>query len=261
MNRVHRSDMERHLPELRRYAFLMTGAKDAGDDLVEACLRMALDAPERIGGKNPRVDVFKLFHMANADLPVRQRPDPSQPWGLQERVFNHLLALPQQERAILALRGSLDFSEEEIGLILELAPRTVREILIRTRAHLAKTTLARILIIEDDFLIASEIASIVQQTGQEVCGPAATYDDALRWANQCEPALVLADVQLRDGKFAGIEAAHDIRRQHGSPVIFITAYPDRLTRTAAFAPLTVLSKPLNYAALRETITTSLAPAA
>lgn len=261
MNRVHRSDIERHLPELRRYAFLVTGAKDAGDDLVEACLRMVLDRPERAGEKNPRVGVFRLFHVANADLPVRQRPDPSLRWGLQERVFNHLLALPRQERAILTLRGSLGFSEEEIGQILELAPRTVRDVLIRTRARLAKAALAQILIIEDDFLIASEIASIVQQSGQEVCGPAATYDEAVRWADQCEPALVLADVQLRDGQFAGIEAAQDIRRQHGAPVIFITAYPDRLTRAPAFTPLTVLSKPLDYLALRRTINSSLVPAA
>jgi len=255
--------LEYHLPELRRYAFLLTGSPDKGDELVAACLEAALGCADLAADPSPRQRLFRLFHESNHDIPAvefRIEADAA-PWGSRERMLNYLAVLSERERAILVLRGTLRFAEPEVAEILEVDEQAVRRTLADVRLRLARAALAHILIIEDDYLIASELASVVEQAGQEVCGPAATFDEAVRYAESCAPALVLADVQLRDGQFAGIAAADAIARKHATPVIFITAYPERLARGWTLQPLSVFSKPFEPDALRSLITRSLTAAA
>lgn len=249
--------IERHLPDLRRYAHLLTGASGAGDDLVERCLRKALSVPDQIDDATPLSGLLRIFHDANPVIPVspRQRRQGN---GLEERTLRGLAELSQRERAMLLLRGTLKLSEEDIAEVLRIPTEAVHVALINVRTRMAHSMLGHVLIIEDDFLLASEIASIVEAAGQDVCGSAATFEEAMRIAADCEPGLVLADVQLGDGKFAGIDAADAIARQHASSVVFITAYPERLVRIGNLEPVSVLAKPFDYATLRNTIAQSFA---
>lgn len=249
--------LERLLPELRRYAFQLTGARTSGDHLVRACMRVAVHAPGRLDPRRFRPSVYGLFHEVNRSIPV-SGPEPGTSLGIRDRILNYLMALPMPDRAILTLSCSMGFSEEEVAEVLRSPLEEVRAILAATRQRLARAELARVLIIEDDYILASDIAYAVEQNGQDVCGPAGTYAEAIRCAAEDAPGLVLADVQLRDGRFAGIEAADEIARQHAAPVIFITAYPERLIRRSSSRASTVLTKPIDYGVLRSVMARSLA---
>lgn len=251
------SEVERLLPELRRYAFELTGSRRTGDDLVEACIRDAVQAPDRLDGRWPRRSLYRLFHQVHPSVPISPTRDQALPDNA-ERVLDYLLGLPLPDRAILALHASLAFPDEDIAAILGLPHEEVRANLATTRRRLARAELARVLIIEDDYILASDIAHALEQGGQGVCGPAATYEEAIRCASENAPGLVLADVQLRDGQRAGIEAADAIARKHAAPVVFLTAYPERVVTQGASRPSSVLSKPIDYRLLRSTIARSLA---
>jgi len=250
--------LERHLPALRRYAHLLSGASGIGDDLVERCLRKVPHAAGRIDAVAPLGGLLRIFHEANPVVPVSPPRRVRNRNGAEERTLRALAELSQRQRAVVLLRGTLRLAEDEIAEILRLTPEAVHAALIDARIRMAQSMAGHVLIIEDDFLLASEIASIVEAAGQDVCGPAATFEEAMRIAADCEPGLVLADIQLRDGKFAGIDAADAIAREHASSVVFITAYPERLARIGNLEPVSVLAKPFDYAALRHTITRSLA---
>jgi CheY-like chemotaxis protein len=85
-----------------------------------------------------------------------------------------------------------------------------------------------VLIIEDEAIIAMDIQSIVTDMGHRVTGIARTHAQAVELASADKPDLILADIQLAD-KSSGIDAVNDILGQFDEiPVIFITAFPERL---------------------------------
>lgn len=111
----------------------------------------------------------------------------------------------------------------------------------------------RILIIEDEAVVAMSLGAVVEQFGHEVAGTVATGRGAIAEAARLEPDLVLMDVRLADN-LDGISAAERIVAERPVGVIFLTAYSDnatveRISRLGA----TVLSKPVPAEALRKTI--------
>jgi CheY-like chemotaxis protein len=82
----------------------------------------------------------------------------------------------------------------------------------------------RILIVEDEQIIAADLRNQLRRMGHEVVGMAVSGEEAVEMAEQAKPDLVLMDVQL-DGKMSGTEAASIIQERSGSRVIFLTAFP------------------------------------
>jgi CheY-like chemotaxis protein len=114
----------------------------------------------------------------------------------------------------------------------------------------------RVLIVEDELIIAWEVGEMLARLGCEVCGMAAGAADAIRLAGERRPDLVLMDVRLRRGG-DGIAAAEAIMAERPVGVVFCTAYaedPTTRARMAALAPVGVLSKPILPAALRQVVT-------
>ncbi len=83
---------------------------------------------------------------------------------------------------------------------------------------------ARILIVEDDQIIAADLSLKVQGLGHEVVGIAMSGEEAIGLAGQCKPDLVLMDIQL-DTAMGGGEAASIIQERVGASIIFVTALP------------------------------------
>ncbi|MBU2549167.1 MAG: PAS domain S-box protein, partial [Proteobacteria bacterium] len=113
---------------------------------------------------------------------------------------------------------------------------------------------ARILIVEDEFLIALELKDEAERLGYQVTGTAATGERALALAEETRPNLVLMDILLK-GEMDGIEAAEAIRDRWGIPVIFLTAYAeaDRLKSARLVYPFGYLIKPVKERDLEITI--------
>jgi two-component system, cell cycle sensor histidine kinase and response regulator CckA len=117
---------------------------------------------------------------------------------------------------------------------------------------------ARILIVEDDAILALRIQRIVETLGHEVAGLAATGEDAVRLSNDLRPDAVLMDVRLR-GEMTGVGAAAIIRANAETPVIYVTAYSDRelIEDAVRTAPYAYLTKPVRDRDLHASIETAL----
>lgn len=112
----------------------------------------------------------------------------------------------------------------------------------------------RILVVEDDRIIARSLRMILEQLGYEVTALASTGQAAIRDAKETEPDLILMDIIL-DGDMDGIEAAEVIRSHLSIPLIYLTAHADHATRQRADAtqPFGYLSKPIMKDDLRRII--------
>jgi PAS domain S-box-containing protein len=118
---------------------------------------------------------------------------------------------------------------------------------------------ARILIAEDDAILALRIQRTVEAMGYEVAGLSATGEDTVRLTGELRPDVVLMDVCLR-GEMTGVLAAAAIRAGgHGTPIIYATAYSDeRLIEEAArTAPYAYLTKPIRDRELHASIESAL----
>ena len=112
----------------------------------------------------------------------------------------------------------------------------------------------RILIVEDQRLIAADIENTLKKLGYVVVGSVSSGEDAISKADQLRPELVLMDVRLR-GEMDGIQAAEIIRDRFNVPVVYLTAYADEETilRAKKTTPFGYLVKPFNERELRATI--------
>jgi DNA-binding response OmpR family regulator len=108
----------------------------------------------------------------------------------------------------------------------------------------------RVLVIEDDALIASQMQTALDEAGFQVVGVAATGEEALQFASRQSPALAIVDIRLA-GDRDGVDTALELLRSHGVRCIFASAYADRETRRRAdaAAPLGWLQKPFTMGSL------------
>ncbi len=108
------------------------------------------------------------------------------------------------------------------------------------------------LIIEDEPVIAADIQALVEELGHTVSGMATTRTEARAAAERSTPGLVLADIQLADGS-SGIDAVKDILADTDVPVIFITAFPERLLTGDKPEPAFLITKPFDPATVKAAI--------
>jgi two-component system, response regulator PdtaR len=121
-----------------------------------------------------------------------------------------------------------------------------------------KEAVRRILIVEDDFLIAMQTESALTAAGFDVIGTAATAEEAVALAIQTRPFLAVMDIRLAS-KRDGIEAAQELFQNLGVRCIFATAHDDAHTRARAepYAPLGWLTKPYTMSSLIALVTEAL----
>jgi PAS domain S-box-containing protein len=114
-----------------------------------------------------------------------------------------------------------------------------------------RATLGRILIVEDEAVVAHDLGASLTELGYSVLGDAASGEEAIQQAARLSPDLVLMDIRLA-GKIDGIEATAAIRKQRDIPVIYLTAHSDdeTLRRATETAPFGYLVKPFRAADLR-----------
>jgi DNA-binding NarL/FixJ family response regulator len=109
----------------------------------------------------------------------------------------------------------------------------------------------RIMLVEDEVIVAWDIAETLKRLGYTIVGMAENADQALRLAESVAPDLILMDIRL-NGARDGIEAARMIRERTGHRVIYLTAHADLATmeRAASTEPLGYVFKPFSQDGLR-----------
>jgi CheY-like chemotaxis protein len=241
-----------HLPYLRRYARALTGSQESGDAYVRAALT-ALLAGERTLGEDlaARVALYRLFHRiwasAGGGLEASN--------GLGEASKgpeSRLLALSADQRAALLLTAVESFSLEEAGQILDQPGERVERAIIEAQHSIESELASRVLIIEDEPVIAIDLENLITELGHEVVATAATSEQAVELAIKKRPGLILADINLGEGG-SGLDAVTKILEGFDIPVIFVTAYPEKLLTGERPEPTYLIAKPFLPEAVQATV--------
>ncbi|MGY6634006.1 MAG: response regulator [Alkalilacustris sp.] len=244
------------LPYLRRYARALTGSQTSGDRYAAATLEAILADP---GVYDPngsaRVALFRAFHLVwrTTGAPTSE-PDPVDVLdGLEERAQFHLAALTPNTREALLLRSIEEFRHDEIARIMDITQDEAEELIAIAFREMENSLCGRVMIIEDEPLIAMDLRSIVSDMGHSVTGIARTRDQAVTLGRAERPDLILADIQLADNS-SGIDAVGDLLAELGDlPVIFITAFPDRLLTGEKPEPAFLITKPFSVEQVRSAV--------
>ena len=131
---------------------------------------------------------------------------------------------------------------DEIASVMNVDTEQAQSFLDEAEADIEKELRTNVLIIEDEPIIAADIEGLVEDLGHSVDAIAATRSSAVQAVKDKKPGLVLADVQLADGS-SGIDAVSDILKDYDVPIIFITAFPERLLTGEKAEPAYLISKP------------------
>ncbi len=129
-----------------------------------------------------------------------------------------------------------------------------------TETARARAPVQRVIIVEDELLVAWHLESLAREQNLEVCALVPDGDGAIEQATDLDVDLVLMDIRLA-GRMDGIEAARRIRESRDTPIIFITAHGDPTTRAhiEQLLPGTpVLTKPITSQGLKDAIASVLA---
>lgn len=230
-----------NLPYLRRYARALTGSQSAGDNFAAATLEAILEDTSVLSGDfDPKIGLFHAFHVvwASAGAPVDE-PDTRYSAVAQAHMAN----LTPNTREALLLHAIEGFTQSEIALIMMTDTDEVALLVETAVREMQNSVAGRVMIIEDEAIISMDIAAIVREMGHEVTGIAATRAEAVELAARARPDLILADIQLAD-RSSGIDAVNDILKMiKDVPVIFITAFPERLLTGERPEPAFLITKP------------------
>ncbi|ADM10082.1 response regulator [Parvularcula bermudensis HTCC2503] len=230
-----------HLPYLRRYARALTGSQESGDAYIRASLSALAEDPTQIDeADSARVALYRFFHTiwgaTGAELETSALRETAS--GPEDRLQS-LAPVPRQAFLLVSLEG---FRRSEAAQILGRSEAEVEALIDEAQRDIESDLRTRVLIIEDEAIIAADLEQLVTDLGHEVTGNAITKDEAIEKAKQSPPGLVLCDIQLADDS-SGIDAAQEILALFDVPIIFITAYPERLLTGERPEPTYLISKP------------------
>jgi CheY-like chemotaxis protein len=234
-----------HLPYLRRYARALTGSQASGDAHVRAALTALLSGDQSLTeGVPPRVGLYRLFH-AIWQSGAEHYDESAQGAGgasAGKSPEARLRSLSASKRAALLLTAVEAFSLEEAAFIIDESPEEIEAAILSAQKTIDSQLASKVLIIEDEPIIAMDLENLVSELGHKVVAIAATKDDAVAKAKSERPGLVLADINLGEGG-SGIDAVSEILASFDIPVIFITAYPEKLLTGERPEPTYLIAKP------------------
>jgi CheY-like chemotaxis protein/DNA-directed RNA polymerase specialized sigma24 family protein len=244
-----------HLPYLRRFARTLTGTQASGDAYVVATLE-ALIADPTIFPRDlaARDALYKIFLSLWSSTNGQKRAEPMR--GIESIAERNLEMLTPLARQAFLLRTVEGFGAEQVAGILGNTPRDVAALIDQAGREIAEQVATSVLIIEDEPIIALDIEAMVEELGHRVTGIARTHTEAVALVKSSRPGLVLADIQLADGS-SGLDAVNEILASIDVPVIFITAYPERLLTGEKPEPAFLITKPFQPEAVKAAISQAL----
>lgn len=229
-----------YLPYLRRFARALTGSQSSGDTYVRTALEALAAGEANIDSDlSPKIALYRMFlaiwSTTGAQLETGEAVEGS---NTAKRV-SKLTPASRQAFLLQSLEG---LSLKDTALVMNVSGEEAGNMIKEAEADIEKELRTNVLIIEDEPIIAADIEGLVMELGHTVDSISATRADAVRNAKTKTPGLVLADVHLADGS-SGIDAVDDILGEYDVPVIFITAFPERLLTGDKPEPAYLISKP------------------
>jgi CheY-like chemotaxis protein len=233
----------------------LSGSQQSGDAYVLATLE-ALISETSIFNRSlpPRIALYRLFlSMWSTTNPQKGFRAHASERNSVDANLDALTPLPRQAFLLHTVEG---FSLDELAMILDCPVPDASALVDQAGREIAEQVATSVLIIEDEPIIALDIEAMVQELGHDVVGIARTHKEALQKVRSRRPGLVLADIQLADGS-SGLEAVNEILMEIDVPVIFITAYPERLLTGEKPEPAFLITKPFQAEAVKAAISQAL----
>ncbi|MEM9577904.1 MAG: response regulator [Pseudomonadota bacterium] len=234
------SHLATHLPYLRRFARAMTGSQSSGDSFAAATLETILTDRSVMDGVDMKTGLFRVLYRiwSSAGAPVDEGES-----GLKARAQKHMALLTDNSREALLLHTLEGFSFDKIADIIGIDQAEAAELVQIARREMSDAVSGSVMIIEDEAIIAMDLETIISDMGHRVTGIARTHGEAVDLGKSDPPDLILADIQLADNS-SGIDAVNELMKDLGDrPVIFITAFPERLLTGEKHEPAFLISKP------------------
>lgn len=242
-----------HLPYVRRYARALTGDQGTGDNYVRVALEALAAGEKQLSPEmTPRVALYHVFHAIWSSTGA-QLEDVADSRDDASRRLMRIAPRSRQAFLLTALEG---FTPSEAAQILSADPRDVERLIADAQSDIDAELATDVLVIEDEAIISADIQSLVKELGHRVTGAATTHDEAVDAVARHKPGLVLADIQLADGS-SGIDAVKDILKNIDVPVIFITAFPERLLTGERPEPTFLITKPFQPETVKAAISQAL----
>lgn len=227
-----------HLPYLRRYARALTGAQHAGDAYVIQVLEtLVADTASFDRNVSSRVALYKLFTKIWSSVALNH--EGKSDGSMADRRIEQLTPLSRQAFLLTAMER---FDERDAAAVLGISVEELHKYIAKCNRELAEQVATNVLIIEDEPLIAMDLEAIMQEVGHNVIGIARTHAEAVEIARDKDIGLILADIQLADGS-SGVDAVNELIESVEAPVIFITAFPERLLTGQRAEPTYLITKP------------------
>ena len=231
------------LPYLRRFARALTGSQRSGDAYAIATLEaLAVEPLPPLKDSAVKRHLFMAFLKIWSSMAVNHKRDETPSGARVDAADKTLEAITPMPRVAFLLHALEGFKPDDIAAILAVSKEEVDSLTQRAGKEIAAQLSTGVLIIEDEPVIAMDIESLVIDLGHRVTRIARTHTEAIAALVDQKPGLVLADIQLADGS-SGLEAVNEILGKHNVPVIFITAYPERLLTGAKPEPAFLITKP------------------
>ena len=234
-----------HLPYLRRFARAVTGSQKSGDAYVVSTLEAML-ADSSIFPDNlaPRVALYRTFlKILNSIDWNTDKVRDTAPQGL-EAARRNLESLAPPARQAFLLLAMEEFSPQDAALVMDIDATELRRLIDDAGREIARQLATDVVIIEDEPLIALDLERLITALGHRVVKIARTERQAIEAVKRARPGLILADIQLADGS-SGLDAVNEILRTFSVPVIFVTAYPQRLLTGTRPEPTFLIAKPFH----------------
>jgi CheY-like chemotaxis protein/DNA-directed RNA polymerase specialized sigma24 family protein len=244
------------LPYLRRFARALAGNQESGDSYVVAALEALIADRSLVTEDDAKASLYRLLLTVWDSLAINRRQAPPEPDAYRSGPDYSLQALSPRPREAFLLTALEAFSLKDAARIMRVSEDTFRQLLEAAGKEIAAQQSCDVLIIEDEPLIALDLAELVKALGHRIRHVARTHREAIAVVARHPPDLVLADIQLADGS-SGIAAVRDILRSVSVPVIFVTAYPERLLTGERPEPTYLISKPFHPEAVKALISQAL----
>jgi CheY-like chemotaxis protein len=231
-----------HLPYLRRFSRALTGNQNSGDAYVAALLEALIADPSKFETEpSIRISLYRTYCRLWESISLNlKKPGLDGEWEASaQRQLANIAPKAREAFLLMAIEG---FSKEEIGIILGKRPAEITALLDEASQTIVNQVATDVLIIEDEPIIAMDLEALLESLGHKVTGVARTEKEAIHLASSKRPGLVLADIQLADGS-SGIDAVNKILLNIDVPVIFITAFPERLLTGEKPEPAFLITKP------------------
>lgn len=241
--------------QLRRYARALTVNPTAAMTLYDGALK-ALTGPGRAHPEDMgRLQLYRIVTgiwnglMSDIALEAKRcyRPVPN---SSEQRRLSRMSLLARQAYVLTTMEG---FSFPDVATILGVRETAVSDLVELAISEANAQDSARVMIIEDEFLVAKDLERIVSSMGHRVVCNVRTRSAAVAAIGETEPDLIMADVHLADGT-SGIDAVNDVLEVLGGrPVVFITAFSEELLHGLRPNPTVLISKPYSVEEVRSAI--------